>query len=480
MAKNEGELRELMGGQLGIWYAQQLAPGNRAFFISEYIEIHGPVDHDLLVRAADLRVREIETLRLRVRTVDGTPMQYLHDTDDYPVQTVDVSGEPDPCAAARAWMDADLERPAELDGGPLFNNAIIKVADELHYWYVRPHHLVIDGQGGVVLAQRAAEIYTALLEGRDPFEGAAEPVSVLLDADRAYRQSAQFEKDRQYWRELLADHPAVHDGDAHKSRRAQRAPLRHTGGVDTDAADALKAGARRLRTSLAGLMIAAAALYQHRVTGEREVTVGLPVRARSDKRTLGVPGMTSNILPLRLTIGPDSTVEDVVRQTSRAIREGLRHQQYRYKDMLHDLNIADGDLCGLHINVMAFDYDLRFGDCPTVAHNLSTGPVDDVRIDIYARAGMQINIDVNPDVHDLTEAAALSHRYLNVANWLANAAPDDLVARAELMGEDERRLVVEEWNDTDVGLVPGTLPELFEAQVSRTPEAVAVVFEGES
>ncbi|MEE1805325.1 non-ribosomal peptide synthetase, partial [Streptomyces sp. BE133] len=47
-------------------------------------------------------------------------------------------------------------------------------------------------------------------------------------------------------------------------------------------------------------------------------------------------------------------------------------------------------------------------------------------------------------------------------------------------GEDERRLVVEEWNDTDVGLVPGTLPELFEAQVSRTPEAVAVVFEGES
>ncbi|MFE7044539.1 amino acid adenylation domain-containing protein, partial [Streptomyces atratus] len=480
MAKNEGELRELMGGQLGIWYAQQLAPDNRAFFISEYIEIHGPVDHDLLVRAADLRVREIETLRLRVRTVDGTPMQYLHDTDDYPVQTVDVSGEPDPCAAARAWMDADLERPAELDGGPLFNNAIIKVADELHYWYVRPHHLVLDGQGGVVLAQRAAEIYTALLEGRDPSEGAAEPVSVLLDADRAYRQSAQFEEDRQYWRELLADHPAVHGGDAHKSRRAQRAPLRHTGGVDTDAADALKAGARRLRTSFAGLMIAAAALYQHRVTGEREVTVGLPVRARSDKRTLGVPGMTSNILPLRLTIGPDSTVEDVVRKTSRAIREGLRHQQYRYKDMLNDLNIADGDLCGLHINVMTFDYDLRFGDCPTIAHNLSTGPVDDIRIDIYARAGMQINIDVNPDVHDLTEAAALSHRYLNVANWLANAAPDDLVARAELMGEDERRLVVEEWNDTDAGLVSGTLPELFEAQVSRAPEAVAVVFEGES
>ncbi|WPO69809.1 non-ribosomal peptide synthetase [Streptomyces sp. KN37] len=480
MAKIEGELRELMGGQLGIWYAQQLAPRNRAFFISEYIEIHGPVDHELLVRAADLRVREIETLRLRVRTVDGTPMQYLHDAADYPVQIVDVSGEPDPSAAARAWMDADLARPAELDGGPLFGNALIKVADELHYWYVRPHHLVLDGQGGVVMARRAAEIYTALLEGRDPSEGAADPVSVLLDADRAYRESEQFEEDRRYWRELLADHPAVHGGDAYKSRRAQRAPLRHTDGIDTDAVDVLKAGARRLGTSFAGLMIAAAALHQHRVTGEREVTVGLPVRARYDKRTLGVPGMTSNILPLRLTIGPDSTVEDVVRRTSRAVRDGLRHQQYRYKDMLHDLNIADGDLCGLHINVMAFDYDLRFGDCPTVTHNLSTGPVDDVRIDIYDRAGMQINVDANPDRHDLTGAADLSRRYLNVAHWLADAAPDDLVACAELMDEDERRRVLVEWNDTDADVVPATLPELFEAQVARTPDAVAVVFEGES
>ncbi|MGI5041662.1 condensation domain-containing protein [Streptomyces sp. JAC128] len=277
MTKNEGELCELMGGQLGIWYAQQLAPENRSFFLSEYIEIHGAVDHDLLVRAAGLRVREAETVRLRMRVVDGTPMQYLHDADDYRVETVDVSGELDPRAAAGAWMAADLARPADLDGGPLFNDAIITVDDELHYWYVRPHHLVFDGQSGVLLAQRGAEIYRALLEGRDASEGAAEPFAVLHDAYREYRTSAQYEHDRQYWLDRLADHPALHSGDAHTSRRAQRAPVRHTAGVDDAATDTLKAGARRLRTSFPGLMIAAAALYQHRVTGEREITVGLPV-----------------------------------------------------------------------------------------------------------------------------------------------------------------------------------------------------------
>ncbi|MEU5219891.1 condensation domain-containing protein, partial [Streptomyces sp. NPDC020807] len=477
MTKNEGEFIELMGGQLGIWYAQQLAPENRSFFLAEYIEIHGPVDHALLVRAAELRIHETETARLRLKTLDGTPAQYLHDAADYPVRTVDLSGETDPRAAARAWMDADLRRPAELDGGPLYNAAIITLGEELHYWYIRVHHLVFDGQSGVVAAARGAEIYDALLEGRDPAEGALAPFSVLHEDDRAYRTSAQYDEDRLYWLDRLAGHPALDGGDAYKSRRAQHAPLRHTDGIDTDAADSLKRGARRLRTSFPGLMIAAAALYQHRVTGEREITVGLPVRARGDRRTLAVPGMTSNILPLRLSIGPRTTVEDLVRQTSRAVRDGMRHQRYRYRDMLGDLKITDGDLCGLHINVMAFDYDLRFGTCPTVTHNLSTGPVDNLRIDVYDRGGMQINVDANPDAHDLDEAAAVSRHYLNVATWLAHAEPTALAAHADLLDEGERGRVLVEWNDTATEPVAGSLVDLFEAQAARSPEADALVWD---
>ncbi|MDV5143319.1 amino acid adenylation domain-containing protein [Streptomyces sp. SBC-4] len=479
MTMNEGEFVELMGGQLGIWYAQQLAPENRSFFLAEYIEIHGPVDHALLVRAAELRVRETETVRLRLKTADDTPAQYLHDAADYPVAAVDLSGETDPRAAARAWMDADLRRPAELDGGPLYNAAIIKLDEELHYWYIRVHHVVFDGQSGVVTAARGAEIYAALLEGRDPAEGALASFSVLHEDDRAYRTSPQYDQDRLYWLERLAGHPALDGGDAHKSRRAQHAPLRHTDGIDTEAADGLKRGARRLRTSFPGLMIAAAALYQHRISGEREITVGLPVRARGERHTLAIPGMTSNILPLRLSIGPQTTVQDLVRQTSRAVRDGMKHQRYRYRDMLGDLRITDGDLCGLHINVMAFDYDLRFGTCPTVTHNLSTGPVDNLRIDIYDRGGMQINVDANPDAHDLDEAAAVSRHYLGVATWLAHAEPTALAAHAELLGEGERRRVLVEWNDTAVEGVSGSLVELFEAQVVRSPEAAAVVWDEE-
>ncbi|MEV0384946.1 condensation domain-containing protein, partial [Nonomuraea sp. NPDC050643] len=478
MAAAHGELRELMSGQLAMWYAQRFAPDNWSFRIAEYMEIRGEVDLALLERAARRRLDEVETFRLRFRVIDGVPMQYLHDASDYPVPVIDVSGEPDPRAAAEAWMQADLRRTVDLDGGELSGTALIKLADDLVLWYTWVHHCAMDGQGGVLIATRGAELYTAYLEGGPDEDGAVEPVSVLFDADRAYRESADFEQDRQYWLDRLADLPIVTAGGSNRTRRAQEAPLRHTDAVGAPEAADLKTAARRLKTSLAGLSIAAAALYQHRMTGERDVVVGIPVRARTGKREMAIPGMTSNILPLRLTIGPDTTTADLLRQTSQGIREGLRRQRYRYEDMHTDLRIAEGELCGLLVNVMSFDYDLRFGDCAITAHNLSTGTVNGVRIDLYDRSGLQVNVDVNPDLHDLRAAADVSRRYLSVLRWLAATAGDERVSGVELLGAEERRLVVEEWNDTAGEVSSESLVGLFEARVAVSPGAVAVVGEG--
>src|SRR4051812_41631053 len=100
MAASEGELRELMGGQLAIWYAQQLAPDHQGFNIAEYLEIHGELDLELLVEASRRLLDEVSAYRLRVREVEGAPRQYVHDSRDYPVQIIDVSTAADPRAAA--------------------------------------------------------------------------------------------------------------------------------------------------------------------------------------------------------------------------------------------------------------------------------------------------------------------------------------------------------------------------------------------
>ncbi|MGW7166704.1 amino acid adenylation domain-containing protein [Streptomyces sp. NPDC054884] len=478
MTISEGGFRELMAGQLAIWYAQQLAPDNRGFNTAEFLEIHGPADPDLLVRAARQRLDEAEGLRLRFRVIDGIPKQYVHDSRDYPVHVIDLSGEPDPRAAAAQWMRTELDQPVDLLGGPLSSTAVIKVGKDLFFWYQRGHHLALDGHGGWTLASRGAEIYTALAEGRSPGDGALGPLSVLEDADRAYRASAAFEQDGQYWHGVLSDLPETDGAEAHRALRAQHAPVRHTSDVAAEDEAALSAAAHRLKTLPSWLLIAAAAVYEHRTTGKRDVVIGLPVRGRSGIRESGIPGMTANTLPIRLTIENDTSVEDVVRQTSRAVRNGLRHQRYRYEDMLRDLKIADSNPCRLYINVLSADQELRFGDLTATDHTLSSGPVDGVRIDIYDRAGMQMCVAADPGLHDLASAGEVSRRFLNIVRWLTAAAPTELVGRADLMGEAERQRVLGDWNSTGAEVARATLPELFEAQAARTPDAVAVVAEG--
>ncbi|MFB7620067.1 amino acid adenylation domain-containing protein, partial [Kitasatospora sp. NPDC056181] len=486
MAAFEGELRDLTAGQLGVWQAQQLAPENPAYNIGEYLELHGDLDVDLFAEALGRVAAEAETLRLRFRVDAGTPRQYIGDAPEQPLHVVDFSAEPDPRAAAEAWMRERLARPADLTGGPLFTFALLTLAPGLHLWYLGYHHLVADGLAGATIATRAARIHDLLLAGRNPDDAPLEPLSVLLDADRAYRESADFARDRAYWLGVLSDLPEVTDAGTARRTRGHRLPerlVRHTTALTADQAADLKAAARRLRTSLTGLMICAAALYRHRVTGQRDVVVGLPVAGRTGRRELAVPGMTSNNVPLRLRIEPRTSLEDLVRQTARTIREGLRHQRYRYEDTLRDLHLTDGDaLCGIHVNAMSFAYPQSLGDCRVgAAHNLSNGPIDHTRVDVYDRGGsfgVQLDVDVNASLPDAAPAGDVARRLRRVLDWLVGAAPTDTVGRIDLLDEDEHHRVLVEWNDTAFELPPATAVEQFTAHAAARPDAVAVIGDG--
>ncbi|MCX4771936.1 amino acid adenylation domain-containing protein [Streptomyces sp. NBC_01260] len=481
MAIFGSESQDLMAGQLGIWQAQQLAPENPIYNVSEYLEFHGELNVDLFVEALRRTVDEADTVRLCFRVEAGTPKQYVAAPSDYPIHVIDVSGAPDPREAAEDWMHADLRRPIALTGGVLSTFAVLKLSTDRYFWYQRHHHLVLDGTGGRILATRLADIYESLLSGQATDEGTLAPLSALIEADRAYQDSADFPQDREYWLGVLADLPDSATVGGHGVRRLPDSLVRHTDGIDGDDAAKMKAAARRFRTSLAGLMVAAAAIYRHRVTGERDVIIGLPVSGRSGRRELGIPGMTSNNMPVRLKIDRATSIADLVRQISKAVREGLRHQRYRYEDTLRDLKLVHSDsLCAMHVNVMSFDYPERFGDCGVTSHSLSTGPSDNSRIDIYDRPGeadLQLDVLANSGLHDLASAQDISRRFQNIVNWLVTASPTDLAGQVDLLDADERRRVLTEWNDTAIDVAGTTVPELFTSWVARTPDAVAVAAE---
>ncbi|WP_449066668.1 condensation domain-containing protein, partial [Planomonospora algeriensis] len=174
-----------------------ISPGD-PMCIAQYIEIAGPVDPGLFAAAVRVAARGIEAVHLRVT---GAGQEVRPRELDCPL--LDPGDE----RAALEWMRTDLESP--FPGDELVATALLRVADDRYFWYLRCHHVVMDGYSGPMVAKRLAEVYTALAEGRDPGPGEAGSLAELLAEDAAYRDSARHEADRRHWLDRLAGLPAV-------------------------------------------------------------------------------------------------------------------------------------------------------------------------------------------------------------------------------------------------------------------------------
>ncbi len=478
MSESGIEYLKLTTGQFGIWQDQQLDLDNPVYNVGEYLEIRGDLDVDLFETALRHVVREVDAFHLRFSGQDAMLRQYVAVSDEWPLHVLDVSGAADPRAAAGEWMRADARRPIYLREGPVFRQALVKVDRDLFFWYQIAHHIAFDALSSSNVCARVAHVYTSLLTGRTPALRTFGRFSVLPAADSAYRESADYDSDREFWRNSLADFPDARSASGQRILRGSRVPVRHMEVIDPDGVAALREAASRLGTSLSGLVIAASAVFLHKLTGTEDLILGLPVTGRMGEEVRDIPGMMTNTLPIRMTIGQGESVRDLMRRVTVSSSNALRRRRYPYGDILRDLKLVDGSaLFGLLVNVMAADSALCFGECPVVVHNISNGPVDDLEISVYdrsAEAGMKISFDGNPDLHDEASCAVLGRRFRRVLTWLAAAAPGDALGRAEVLQAAERRQVLEEWNDTRRDLPPSTLPALFESQAGRTPDAIAL------
>ncbi|HET6855590.1 MAG TPA: AMP-binding protein, partial [Streptomyces sp.] len=484
--QQRGQQHTLTAGQLSVWYGQRLAPESPGYQTGEYLEITGGFDAELFARALRRALSEVESIHLRFsQDADGTVSRHLDVTRDWPLHLVDVSHEADARAAAERWMWNELNLPGGL-GRPLFTEALFKEAPDRHLWFHRIHHISVDGLSGSVIANRVAQVYNALLRGGSCEDGALAPMEVLVAAEAAYRACDDFPADAEYWRDALAGRPEAVTLSGRRPERNLLPAVRHVERIEASEVAALKSAARGFRTSLSGLVIAASAAYLHRMTGADDIVIGMPAPGRTGAAQRAVPGMTSNILPVRLSLRPGTPLKDLFRQVSETVRGAMRHQRYRYEDIARDLRTADtGALFGPVVNVLSFDYGVGFGDCTVTPHSLSAGPVDDLNINVYDRAhdgSVELSFAANPASYTEEANRANARRFRSFLHWFAGASPDDLVGRAELLLPQERESLLGDWDEPGRRLPAEarSLVELFEAQVERAPDAVAVVFGEES
>ncbi|MEU6357586.1 amino acid adenylation domain-containing protein [Streptomyces sp. NPDC047072] len=466
----------LTAAQSGMWFAQALDPLSPAQNTAECLEIDGPLDPRLFAAALRQVTAEAEALRVRVADTPEGPRQYLHDEIELPL-TVRESATPE---EAEAWMRADLAAPCDLASGPLFRHALFRVGEDRWLWYQRIHHLVMDGFGYSLLVRRTAEIYSALARGEEPPARTFRPLADLVADDAEYRASPGFAADRAHWTGSFADRPEV-PRLAGRGALPSRSFLRRTAFIGPETTQRLRELAARLRATWPDVLIAVQALYTSRATAQSDVVLGLPMMGRMGSVALRVPGMVMNVLPLRLTVTPEATFADLVRQVVHGIREVRRHQRYRYEDIRRDLGLLGENrgLVGPLVNVMPFDYGVDFAGAPARARNLSAGPVEDLTVNIYDRAdgrGLRIDHDGNPALYDDTALAAHQARFLHLVDRLTESDPHLPLAAHTVATPAEQALVVDEFNRTGRALPPTTLIGPIESRAARSPHATALLY----
>jgi hypothetical protein len=278
-------------------------------------------------------------------------------------------------------MNNDYRRPMDLVRDRLTNFALLRIADNLSYFYVRTHHVLCDGYGAYNFIRHVAAVYSGSVP--DTAEVDFSEFALLRDADRKYQQSSRSLADAEYWKTVVRGPLDVTDLGGARRSVAPRHPLvrelvcNHR--VSKNGQDEFDVAR----------VVATMAMFIAKTTGRQTISMSLPVSARTTAALKSRAGMVSNLVPLLICVDDGDTIGALTDQVAKAVVGALRHQQFRrwpdlFDDAIRlDMNVEFGPI----INVIGFAAPYRFGPSQPIYNFLTNGPIQDIAVNIFPRLG---------------------------------------------------------------------------------------------
>ena len=466
--------------QQRMWLLVQMNGATPALHERHAAWIEGALAVDRLQAAARALVSRHETLRTHFAEQANTPIQVIADDIPLPWRTLDC---PDDDAALAAAVD-EASRAFEWERGPLWRLALIRVRADRHLLVLTMHHILSDGDWSHALL--FGELH-ALYHDR-PLPGLP-----LRYRDHARRQRERLTDERRaeqlaYWTDELRGAPPLldlcvdHPRPAAPSFTAATAVRRLASGTLARA----RAVADREGVDLYALLLASMMVLFHRYSGQEDVLIGVPQDGRGDPDTRGILGYFGGPAVIRGRFAGDPAGADLLRQVHAALAGARAHGDLSF---LHLVEALRPPRDAGRTPLFQVLFDLRDAPSPLVGAELRFTPVD-VPLPAVAYewivtasvAGDELELIVEYSADLFTAATierTLDHWQVLLAGLLA--APGQRASALPLLGQDERRTVVETWNHTAADYPRGsTIHALFTAQAERTPHAIAAECDGQA
>jgi amino acid adenylation domain-containing protein len=470
-----------------LWFLYQLEP-SAAYNIPFGVRLRGELNVPVLERCLNEIIQRHEALRTRFEAVDWQPVQVIEPARPLKILLTDLSALPPSQRETEAMKlcREEARRLFDFEEGIMMRALSFRLEARENILLLNIHHIASDGWSMGVLFAELKALYGAFVEGK-PSPLAELPVQYADFAvwQRQWLQGEVLEKQLGYWKKQLEGAPALLELPADRPRPAIQSyeGTLFRGTLPRSLTEALQELSRARGTTLFMTLLSAFQVLLHRYSGSEDILVGTPIAGRHHAEIEELIGFFVNTLVMRGDLSGDPSFRTLLDRTRDRALEAYAHQDLPFERLVEELH-PQRDMA--HAPVFQVLFALQNTPGKGLAlQGLEVSPVEvdtgtskfDLSLVVRERDdGLETIFEYSTDLFDAPTIERMLGHYQRLLEGIV-ANPDENISRLPLLSENERKQILVEWNDTTAAYPKDKcLHELFEAQVERTPEAVAVVF----
>jgi amino acid adenylation domain-containing protein len=473
--------------QQRLWFLDHYEPGNPFYNVPSAIGLIGNLELEILERVFSEVIRRHEVLRTSYATVDGMPVQVISPVSTFRLPLIDLRELDEGLRKIEASKLAgkEAQRAFDLSKAPLLRARLIQLADEEYWLLLTKHHIVSDYWSLDILIREIKILYQAFSSAKpSPLPELPIQYADFAVWQRQLLQGEVLQRRISYWKRQLSGSSAMlklpydHPRPSIQTFRGATEPF----AISDDVAAQLSALSRREGVTMFMTMLAAFMSLLQKYTGQDDLVVGSPITNRDQIETEGLIGFFINTLVLRADFGGDPSFREMLRRVREVALDAYANHDLPFEKLVEELQ-PERDLSINPLFQVVFVLQNRLMesvDMPglkatPIEVEGKTAKFDMTMFMVNRKEGLSGSLEYNTDLLESdTVRRMLDHFKVLLKEIVVN--PDQPLSTMSLLTKEERDRLLVDWNNTDTNYPrESCIHELFEAQASRTPEAIALI-----
>lgn len=488
VVQNHTEELPLSFAQKRLWFIDRLNGSSSQYNLHSLLLIKGTLNYDALVKSFNEIINRHEILKVSFDEKDGQPIQLLNHNFKISIPVVDLNENPEGMKKALSIATEEISRPFDLAASPLLKAKLFNISQNENFLFLLVHHIIFDGWSFGILLNELISFYEYYDNGSK---------YKLPDLKIKYSDFAVWQKNRQndvdflkqvgYWKHKLSGNLPVLDLPLDKQRPALQTykGSKFISYISPETAEKLRLMAASEGTTLYMVLLAAFNTMLYKYTGQNDIIIGSPIANRNRAELENLIGYFTNNLVLRTTLEGDTTFRDLLQNVKTNTLEAYSNQDVPFERLVEELNI-ERDMSRNPLFQVLFSLQ----NTPAIntefsGFNMSNVNIDgghsrfDLSVDIFeAGEGLEVNFEYNTDLFYSKTIERMAGHYNQLLKEIDRKL-DGTLDSLNILTLNEQKMLIKTWNNTgeDFSGVSSWI-ELFDAQTSKTPDAIAVVCGG--